>query len=52
MHTKLSGTDKIVAIQAEPKLAMWHIKSIEKEENRWKDGNIITSNDNLYDKLM
>lgn len=52
MHTKLSGTNKFVAIKAEPKLAMWHIKSIEKEENRWKDGNIITSNDNLYDTLM
>lgn len=52
MHTKLSGTNKAVALKPEPKLAMWHIKSIEKEENRWKDGNIITSNDNLYDKLM
>jgi|TARA_B110000503_G_C7084563_1_gene386682 hypothetical protein len=52
MHAKLYGTNKVVAIKAEPKLAMWHIKSIEKEENRWKDGNIITSNDNLYDKLM
>lgn len=52
MHTKLYGTNKAVALKPEPKLAMWHIKSIEKEENRWKDGNIITSNDNLYDKLM
>ena len=52
MHTKLSGTNKAVALKPEPKLAIWHIKSIEKEENRWKDGNIITSNDNLYDKLM
>lgn len=52
MHTKLTGTDKIVGVQATPHLALWHIKSIEKEENRWNNGNIITSNDNLYDKLM
>lgn len=52
MHPKLTGTDKIVLLKAEPKIALWHIKSIEKEENRWKDGNIITSNDNLYDTLM
>jgi len=52
MHTKLTGTDKVVALQAEPKMALWHIKSIEKENNRWEDGKIITSNDNLYDTLM
>jgi hypothetical protein len=52
MHTKLSGSDKVVALQADPKIALWHIKSIEKEENRWSDGNIVVSNDNLYNSLM
>lgn len=52
MHTKLCGSDKIVALKDEPKLALWHIKSIEKEENRWSNGNIIKTNTGLYDSLM
>jgi hypothetical protein len=52
MHTKLSGSDKAVGVEATPKLALWHIKSIEKEENRWINGNIVKSNDNLYNSLM
>lgn len=52
MHTKLSGSDKVVTLKADPKIALWHIKSIEKEENRWSNGNIVVSSDNLYDSLM
>lgn len=52
MHTKLTGSDKVIALRDEPKLALWHIKSIEKEENRWSNGNIIKSNTGLYDSLM
>lgn len=52
MHTKLTGTDKMIGLQAQPNLALWHIKSVEKDDNRWDNGNIRTSNDNLYDKLM
>jgi hypothetical protein len=52
MHTKLSGSDKVIGVEATPKLALWHIKSIEKEENRWINGNIVKSNDNLYNSLM
>lgn len=52
MHTKLSGSDKVVSLKADPKIALWHIKSIEKEENRWSNGNIVVSSDNLYDSLM
>jgi len=58
-HTKLTGTSKIVKLQPNPQLAMWHIKSMEKQKNRWgKDENdqfeIFNSpnEDNLYDKLM
>jgi hypothetical protein len=52
MHTKLTGSDKVIALKDEPRLALWHIKSIEKEENRWSNGNIIKSNAGLYDSLM
>lgn len=52
MHTKLSGSDKVVGVEATPKLALWHVKSIEKEKNRWINGNIVKSNDNLYNSLM
>lgn len=60
VHTKLYGSDKIVGLQAEPKLALWHIKSMEKQVSRWrpdgKGGNDTTfsspSEDNLYDILM
>lgn len=33
-------------------LAMWHIKSIEKQESRWTDGEFNTVKNDLYDKLM
>jgi len=33
-------------------LAMWHIKSIEKQESRWTDGKFNTVKNDLYDKLM
>ena len=53
VHTKLTGTDKIVGIRAEPKMALWHIKSIEKQESRWDDsGGFKTPNGSLYDLLM
>lgn len=58
LHTKLQGAKKPVMLQANPKLALWHIKSMEKQQNRWKQDNSgnynITSpsNDNLYDQLM
>ena len=53
LHTKLTGTDKIVGLQADPKLALWHIKSIEKQESRWtKDGDFKTPKGGLYDMLM
>lgn len=53
VHTKLTGTDKVVGIQADPKLALWHIKSIEKQESRWDDaGGFKTPTGNLYDLLM
>jgi len=65
MHIKLEGSDKVTYLKPMPSLALWHIKSIEKQESRWvKDinsnagycegGFIINppSDDNLYDMLM
>jgi hypothetical protein len=31
---------------------MWHIKSIEKQESRWTDGEFNTVKNDLYDRLM
>ena len=55
LHEVVSGTSKIVQLQADPKISLWHIKSIEKQDNRWDNkGNykVPESNDNLYDTLM
>ena len=59
LHEKISGTEKPLCVEAQPSTALWHIKSIEKQENRWeeKDGDWLytmptTANGNLYDKLM
>lgn len=53
LHEVVSGTDKIVYIRTDPKLGLWHIKSIEKQDNRWEDGNYkVPKGDNLYDNLM
>ena len=55
LHTKLQGAKKSVALPANPQLALWHIKSIEKQENRWTDGNfnvVDSTKENLYDLLM
>ena len=36
LHTKLTGSDKMSGIKAVPSLAMWHIKSMDKQKSRWK----------------
>jgi hypothetical protein len=65
MHIKLEGSDKVTFLKPIPYLALWHIKSVEKQESRWvKDINSdagyceggfkinAPSDDNLYDMLM
>jgi hypothetical protein len=54
LHEVVSGTDKVVYLKTDPKLGLWHIKSIEKQDNRWEDGNykVPESNNDLYDSLM
>jgi hypothetical protein len=53
IHPKLVGSEKSVQLQANPQIALWHIKSIEKQNSRWVNGNInAPSTTNLYDLLM
>tara|TARA_B100001113_G_scaffold108079_2_gene87676 strand:- start:5060 stop:5713 length:654 start_codon:yes stop_codon:yes gene_type:complete len=54
LHEVVSGTDKIVYLRTDPKLGLWHIKSIEKQDNRWGNAKDYRTpkGDNLYDNLM
>ena len=58
MHSKPIGSNKVVQLQADPRIAIWHIKSMQKQSSRWvpnENGEyIITppSEHNLYDLLM
>ena len=58
LHTKLTGTDNVKGLQPNPLCALWHIKSMEKQNSRWKldetnKYNISSPTDtNLYDMLM
>jgi hypothetical protein len=58
LHTKLTGTDKAVAVKPVPSVALWHIKSMDKQKSRWKKGEngeydiTAPSSTELYDLLM
>jgi hypothetical protein len=59
VHTKITGAKHQVKLNPSPQLSMWHIKSMEKQTNRWKkdDTDNYTifnspSKTNMYDMLM
>jgi hypothetical protein len=54
LHSKPVHDENIVgSLGPNPRVALWHIKSIEKQESRWVDNNIASPTpDNLYDLLM
>lgn len=54
VHERLTGFENPINLGADPSVALWHIKSIDKQDNRWdSEGNYVMSkDDNLYDKLM
>lgn len=55
LHEKLVGGDNNIGLPSEPRFATWHIKSVDKQENRWnEDGTFRCPEDdnNLYDSLM
>ena len=53
LHTK-PISDKVVKLHADPQIALWHIKAVEKQESRWDESKSIASptDKNLYDLLM
>jgi hypothetical protein len=53
LHENIVGATKPIAFQTDPGLALWHIKSIDKQDNRWEDGKyIFPDGKNFYDSLM
>jgi len=54
LHEMIQGAKTHGQVPPNPKLALWHIKSVEKQDNRWDaEGNyLLPKNDNLYDKLL
>ena len=53
LHESITGYENRVALNPLPELAIWHIKSVEKQDNRWEDGKyIVPGGENLYDVLM
>lgn len=54
LHEKIVGTNKQLQLECNPALSTWHIKSVEKQDNRWNsDGTFKCPGGNdLYDSLM
>jgi len=53
LHERLAGFKKYAVIPPNPLLALLHVKSVDKDNNRWSDGVYVSpKNDNLYDKLL
>lgn len=53
LHEMITGYKKIISFRATPDMAVWHVKSVEKQDNRWDDGKyVVPGGDNLYDTLM
>jgi len=55
LHENVVGATKPFGLKADPTLAIWHIKTVDKQDNRWDaDGNfkLPEDADNLYDTLM
>ena len=54
LHEDIQCTGKKIGLPADPSIALWHIKSIEKQDNRWNQDTweYVVPGDNLYDSLM
>jgi len=53
LHEQISGYENGVHLQADPRLALWHIKTVDKDENRWSNGKYVSpKNEHIYDTLM
>jgi hypothetical protein len=55
LHERIVGAEKVIQLQPSPQIALWHIKSVEKQNNRWDletKKYISPIENNLYDSLM
>lgn len=54
LHEDINCEGKKIGLPLEPSIALWHIKSIEKQDNRWNQDTweYVVPGDNLYDLLM
>lgn len=57
LHEQVTGSSKHVAVKPDPNMGLWHIKSVEKQNNRWDHENnfeyvLPKDKTNLYDSLM
>jgi hypothetical protein len=54
LHEGVISAGERISLEPNPNIALWHIKSIEKQDNRWNiDGTYkLPEPDNLYDSLM
>ena len=53
LHENVVGLEKPVSLQADPTLALWHIKSVHKQDNRWEDGDYKSPDGkDFYDTLI
>ena len=54
LHENVLGVEKPVSFQADPTLALWHIKSVHKQDNRWDTSGDYKSPDgkDFYDSLI
>lgn len=54
LHESITGQEKIIAFRTTPDMAVWHVKSVEKQDNRWDDAGeyVVPGGGDLYDTLM
>lgn len=54
LHEDINCEGKKVGLPMDPSIALWHIKSVEKQDNRWdeKYEYVSPTGNNLYDSLM
>ena len=53
LHESISGYNTNIGVSPHPQLAILHVKSVDKDNNRWTDGILkLREDENLYDSLM
>ena len=53
LHESVKGAKTVVKIQANPIIALWHIKSVHKQDSRWENGKYVSPDGKqFYDTLL